>query len=385
MDALPPHDALQAIYDQGDVLARFGAAAPAASRASVLSNLRALLSNALQLNGGRYTTPYAFVRALKAGGLQAPAAVNPQAVRLLTIHGAKGLEAEAVLLLDTDTAERNAASMSVLVDWPGQALAPKKFVFLISETTPPACARQMLAAEQAARQREELNALYVAMTRAKNTLVISAIESFRQAHGSWWQRLHGLADVEHVTENASRQESYEALEFTLPDLPALPALLLIDNPPLPTPEADSPSARVGKAMHRLLERGDASALAAQLVAREFGLTSEQLQEAQSKARCIQTGAAAWAWDATVIGWQGNEVELTHEGETLRLDRLVQRQDAAHQGHWWVLDYKSAARPERQAELVAKMRTYKAALTAIYPEQVVKAAFLTADGAVIMVN
>ncbi|HQQ70074.1 MAG TPA: UvrD-helicase domain-containing protein, partial [Alicycliphilus sp.] len=40
---LPPHDALQAIYAHGDVLARFAAAAPAPQRASVLANLRALL------------------------------------------------------------------------------------------------------------------------------------------------------------------------------------------------------------------------------------------------------------------------------------------------------------------------------------------------------
>ena len=382
VDALPPHDALQAIYDQGDVLARFGAAAPAASRAAVLSNLRALLSNALQFNGGRYATPYAFVRALKAGGLQAPAAVNPDAVRLLTIHGAKGLEAEAVLLLDTDTAERNAASMSVLIDWPGQAQAPQKFVFLISESTPPACARQTLASEQAARQREELNALYVAMTRAKNTLAISSIEPYREAPGSWWQRLQGLAAEEHVAATGLGNDGAEPVEFSLPDLPAFTPII---SPPPPTPEADFPSARVGKAMHRLLERGVASETAARRVVREFGLTPEQLQEAQTKAQRIKTGAAAWAWDAAAIAWQGNEVELTHEGETFRLDRLVQRQDAAHQGHWWVLDYKSAARPERQAELVAKMRTYKAALSAIYPGQVVKAAFLTADGAVVMVD
>ena len=72
----------------------------------------ALLGVALQMSGGRFVTPYAFVRALKAGGVLAPAAVNPLAVRLLTIHGAKGLEAEAVLLLDTDTAPRSADSMS---------------------------------------------------------------------------------------------------------------------------------------------------------------------------------------------------------------------------------------------------------------------------------
>jgi ATP-dependent helicase/nuclease subunit A len=382
VDTLPPHDALQAIYDQGDVLARFGAAAPAASRAAVLSNLRALLTAALQLNGGRYATPYAFVRALKAGGLQAPAAVNASAVRLLTIHGAKGLEAKAVLLLDTDTAERNAASMSVLVDWPGQALAPQKFVFLISESKPPACAKDTLAAEQAARQREELNALYVAMTRAKTTLAVSSIEPYREAPGSWWQRLHGLAQVESVMPLEPAQEIAELSQFILPDLPSFtPA----NNPPLAGSEPDSASARVGKAMHRLLEWDDATFHTAKRVAREFGLTPEQLLDAQTKAQRIKTGAAAWAWNAAAIGWQGNEVELTHQGETFRLDRLVQRQDAPHAGHWWVLDYKSAADPERQPGLVAKMQTYKAALLAIYPDQVVKAAFLTADGAVVMVD
>ncbi len=379
VDALPPHDALQAIYDQGDVLARFGAAAPADSRAAVLSNLRALLSSALQSNGGRYATPYAFVRAIKAGGLQAPAAVNPGAVRLLTIHGAKGLEAETVLLLDTDTAERNADSMSVLIDWPGQALAPRKFVFLISESTPPACAKPTLVAEQAARQREELNALYVAMTRAKNTLAISSIKPYRDAPASWWQRLHRLAQNETVIANCPSQVSAAPVEFTLPDLPAF---VHDQSETLPVPEKDSPSARVGKAMHRLLELGEANRQVARRVMLEFALTSEQLEEAQAKARRIKTGDAAWAWDTSIVAWQGNEVELMHQGETLRLDRLVQRQDAGHQGHWWVLDYKSATRPERQAELVTKMQTYRGALLAIYPGQVVKAAFLTADGAVI---
>ncbi|NQW94427.1 MAG: UvrD-helicase domain-containing protein, partial [Polaromonas sp.] len=379
VDALPPHDALQAIYDHGDVLARFAAAAPAANRSVVLSNLRALLSAALQVDGGRYATPYAFVRALKAGGLQAPAAVNPDAVRLFTIHGAKGLEAHSVLLLDTDTAPRVAESMSVLVDWPGEALAPQKFVFLISESKPPACAVETLAAEQAARGREELNALYVAMTRAKNTLAVSSIEPYREAPGSWWQRLQGVADPAQVLAIAAQPLSDEPGEFNLPDLPVFTPLPVGESPP--EPEADSLSARAGKAMHRLLEWNDASPQAAMRVAREFGLSPEQLQDAQTKAQRIKTGAAAWAWDAAAIAWHGNEVELTHQGETFRLDRLVQRKDADHQGHWWVLDYKSAANPQRQADLVTKMQTYKAALLAIYPGEVVKAAFLTADGAV----
>ncbi len=391
LDTFPPHDALHAIYEHGDVLARFAAAAPATSRNTVLANLRALLGASLQLDGGRYATPYAFVRALKAGGLQAPAAVNPNAVRLLTIHAAKGLEAEAVLLLDTDTAERNLESMSLLIDWPGQAPAPQKFVFLVSESRPPACAQEALAAEQAARQREELNALYVALTRARATLAVSSIAPFREAPHSWWQRLHPLSSEVAVPKPASALDDAldkemsmrKASTFELPDLPVAPLLEKSTTNSIAVDE-DSASARVGKAMHRLLERGAVSDVQTQRVASEFRLDPAQAKEAAAAARRILAGEGAWAWDDAVIAWQGNEIELTHAGQTLRLDRLVQRKDAAHAGHWWVLDYKSTNDPLRQPQLLEQLRNYRQAVEQIYPGAIVKAAFLTGQGALVEV-
>jgi ATP-dependent helicase/nuclease subunit A len=74
----------------------------------------------------------------------------PQAVRLLTVHGAKGLEARCVLLLDTDTRPQKAETMGVLVDWPGEKTEPAGFVFLASESSPPPSAEAALAAEQQA-------------------------------------------------------------------------------------------------------------------------------------------------------------------------------------------------------------------------------------------
>jgi DNA helicase/exodeoxyribonuclease V, subunit A (EC 3.1.11.5) len=68
--------------------------------------------------------------------------------------------------------------------------------------------------------------------------------------------------------------------------------------------------------------------------------------------------------------------LNHQGVSLRLDRLVRRKDVPE---WWVLDYKSAAEPQRQTELVAQLQTYRAAVQAIYPDETVNAAFLTAQG------
>jgi len=392
VDSLPPHDALQAIYDDGDVLARFAAAAPPVQRPVVLANLRALLAVALGLDGGRYATPYGFVRALKAGGTLAPATVSDGAVRLLTIHGAKGLEAEAVLLLDTDTAERNADSMGVLIDWPGEAAMPQKFVFLVSESRPPACAAESLAAEQLARRREELNAMYVALTRARHTLVISSIEPYRATTDSWWQRLHPLAQAiapPLATDNPSAAALVcpvtDGSVFDLLCLPALPAGLTASAPALLADE-DSASARTGKAMHRLLEWGGAlSDLRIAAVTREFALSPAQAERASALAGRIRAGEGAWAWQDEVVAWQGNEVDLIHEGQALRLDRLVQRKDAGHEGHWWVLDYKSADAPERQPSLMTQMQAYRAAVQRAYPGATVKAAFFTGLGKVVEIS
>ena len=394
VDTLPPHDALQAIYDDGDVLARFAAAVPPVQRRAVLANLRALLAVALDLDGGRYATPYGLVRALKAGGTLAPATVSDGAVRLLTIHGAKGLEAEAVLLLDTDTAERSAESMGVLIDWPGEATGPQKFVFLVSESRPPACAAEAVAAEQLARRREELNALYVALTRARHTLVISSIEPYRATTDSWWHRLHPLTQAmpapladDVPVSTALDADSGVFNLLTLPELPA--ALVPIATPSTPlTPsqrDEDSASARTGKAMHRLLEwGGDLTGTEVAAVAREFALSPSQAMRACALAQRIMAGEGAWAWHGDVVAWHGNELDLVHEGQALRLDRLVQRKDAGHEGHWWVLDYKSAFTPALQAGLIAQMQQYRAAVQQAYPGATVQAAFLTGRGELVRV-
>ena len=390
IDTLPPHDALQRIYDDGDVLARFAAAAPAAQRALVLANLRAVLSVALAVDGGRYLTPYRFVRLLKAGGTPVPATLDASAVRLLTVHGAKGLEADAVLLLDTDTPERAAESMGVLIDWPGESPAPERFVFLLSESRPSACAADLLASEQQARRREELNALYVAMTRARATLVVSAIVPHRDAGSSWWQRLCRVA----VEAPAAAPVlpmlagTPAGTAFNLPVLPKLagasPAWADVAKPAVSLRD-DPASRRIGLAMHRLLEWGGAASPGqCAAVAREFALSPAQTHEAAEIARRILNGDGAWAWQADRLGWQGNEVELLHGGQLLRLDRLVQRLETSHAGHWWVLDYKSALIPEQQAGLLAQMQVYRAAVQQAYPGATVKAAFLTGQGTVVEV-
>lgn len=433
---LPPHDALDAIYRDGDVLARYAASVPAAQRHTVLQRLRTLPMQALALDGGRYPNPYEWVRALRAAASseRAPAETNPQAVRLLTVHGAKGLEASLVLLLNTDAERDKTRSMEILIDWPGQHSHPQQLVFLESGRTPPPSAQALLDQEKAAARREEHNAWYVAMTRAARVLALSASEPHNGHPESWWQQMQqtGLAQplplqddgtvalptelaaavlrdsAAHTkialsapatassTDWAQSAQTTRASTIQLPQLPVLsasaaqaataPATLL----PL-VGSADAArqlQATLGEAMHQVLEwqrPGQAWAAPQQQAARQalalqYGLNPHQIEQVLQRAQTILQGEGAWAWDPEQIDWQANEVDIAWQGQCWRIDRLVHRQaqgDAP--AAWWVLDFKSALAPHTQAALQTQLTTYRQAVQALHPQEPVFAAFLTAEG------
>jgi ATP-dependent helicase/nuclease subunit A len=392
VDALPPHDALAAIYHDGDVLARFAAAAPVALRQSMLANLRGLIVASLELDGARYATPYALVRALRAGGMRAPAVASRDAVQLLTVHGAKGLEAGLVLLLDCDNPAQRSQTMGVLVMWPGEKKVPDRFVFVASEKSPSACITDDLATERAARQREELNALYVATTRARTQLVLSGVTAATPNPQSWWSRLspwcEPIADEAAVGNAASSVALPVAPHFSLPEWPAALAATKASGvvaKPVKAP-AEARASAFGQAMHRLLEWArpgvPIAVIHVHAVQREFLLTPAEGREAAAMAERIRAGAAAWVWDTAAIDWHGNEVTLFHAGQTLRIDRLVRHRDSAV---WWVLDYKSAARPERDPALIAQIHLYRAAVQSAYPRGTVRSAFLTGQGEMVLIE
>ena len=114
--------------------------------------------------------------------------------------------------------------------------------------------------------------------------------------------------------------------------------------------------------------------------RRFGITPEQAARADALARRIFTGEAAWAWSPEHVLEAFDEVELIHQGQRLRIDRLVRRRAGDGEPEaWWVLDYKSAAHPERDAAKQDQLARYRAAIERLHPESVVRVVFLSGDG------
>lgn len=383
--ALPPHDALSRIVREGDLLARYAHAAPMEQRAAVLAQLQALLSLSLQHEGGRYLTAYRLVRAVRAGGLTLAPVAAPGAVRLLTIHGAKGLEAHTVLLLDTHAAPSRPENTGVLVDWPGESAHPQRFVFLTSEKAAPQCAQPLLDAERRARSLEELNALYVAMTRAANRLVVSHFEPHQvPTQTTWWERLSAVASALDGPMPEAASASSEAEPWSLP---TLPALQLAPEPVQRESVGDDEAARWGQAVHRLLQwcptpvaGFDWDETHQRAIERAHGLDAVRSAAALAAARRIVRGEAAWAWDPARIEHWGNEVDLVHQGQALRIDRLVrERGNGVGTGAWWVIDFKSHEAPHTVAAHREQLLGYRAALLANEPTQPVRLAFITAQG------
>ena len=393
--SLPPHDLLDQIVDQGQVLARVAAAVPAARRRGALHAVNALLAASLQHEGGRFSSVYGLVRALRSGRLSAPGVAPADAVQLLTVHGAKGLEARAVVVADADPERRKVLRAAVLVDWPVNQRNPRRVAFVRSESDMAPSLRDAWSEETAAQDREELNGLYVAMTRAREWLVFSRTEPhLRDAGRPWWARVESQA----TAWDPQVQVAPPPAAFV--DVAVLPAYT---RPPAPSKEGrppdevtrDDAAARLGRAVHRVLEwaAGPLGAqtratlpAASQAATALFGLPPQRAARVEQLAAAVlHSPDCQRFFEGPALRWVGNEVPVEWAGEALRIDRLVALQEAgAAAPTWWVLDYKLQAEPSTVEAYREQMRRYMAAVAALQPGDTVRGAFITGRGQVVEV-
>jgi ATP-dependent helicase/nuclease subunit A len=393
---LPPHDLLDRVVHEGALRERVAATVAPERRLAALDAIDAVLGQALLLDGARYATPYNFVRALRRRAISVAPPTQSDAVQLLTIHGAKGLEARVVFVMDGDPQAGNPETTTLLVDWPVDAPAPRRCAFVYSESACPASLQALLDDERAAREREELNGLYVAMSRARERLVFSATEPLRPVPGlSWRQRLDPW--VQRWTPAEPHASAPDGTgDRTVARLKALPLLGATATPPMPHDAsrselaADTEQTRLGKAVHRLLEwasgaapDGAAADLGELARAAAFEFASTPAQVERLARTILQSPAARRFFGGPTLRWGGNEVPVGDAGDVLRIDRLVLLDDpAGTDPTWWVLDYKLQHAPQQLEAYRAQLLRYRDAVRRAQPGAPVRCAFLSGAGEVI---
>lgn len=444
-DRIPVHDLLDRIYFEADVPERYAAAAPAHLRTRVAANLIRLLDLALEADGGRFPSLTRFLSRLEVlteeenESLGAGAGTGADQVRLLTIHGAKGLESPVVFLLDAARdPETREARAEVLIDWPLEESRPARFLLLARRNEADSASRAMAHAQARAAFQEETNLLYVALTRAQQYLFVSGCEAGRRKGdgpgraGDAGRGWYGWIEQRFAQAHAGGNADLKVQRITLPGdgetinlcgaithgLPPavvtaqapLPGAIRVDPaltrpfqpravmPDVPPEEGDnervigadvrllSAAKQRGVVIHRMLERLTAAHTtrerARQEVWHEFGtdLAGESLQAYWTEA-CAVLDAPDFArfFDARFYAEARNEVVVVYEDNGIAItgviDRLLITKDKLV-----LIDYKthhasSATLPALAAVYAAQLRQYAGALHALWPDRPVEALLL----------
>ncbi|MCK5444294.1 MAG: ATP-binding domain-containing protein, partial [Rhodospirillaceae bacterium] len=346
-------------------------------------------------------------------------------VRVMTVHGAKGLEANVVFLPDTCTKPGHQTDEKI--QWRIDAEQEDAPVILWSPVKQmrPKLVEQMILDARAVREREYRRLLYVAMTRARDRLYICGFaRESGPADGSWYELVTDAVmergkEIEVDGETIWRYETDqqhepeiepargETVQATLPDWALVPpqpeamppsplapsradeTAAAASEPAAQSPFADGNTVRFkrGLLIHKLLELLPTIATEQRLEA-ALGWLSQpihELDETSITGIARETLAVLEAPEFAPLFGTGGHSEAPIVGVAMgrvvsgRIDRLVINEDEV-----LIVDYKTNRPPPHKVADVAsvylqQMATYRTLLEQIYPTRAIRCFLLWTDG------
>ena len=346
-------------------------------------------------------------------------------VRVMTVHGSKGLQAPIVILADATGAPGDPGDLA-LVDDPfglGDAVERARKVPLppLSKEERKGPIAEAEAAAKVAAMQEHWRLLYVALTRAEEALFIGGSLNKNEAkkglphEDSWYARLAPLfegAPVDDPLWHWRKEWGYRAdplvpddtLDAQGPEAPELPRWMTTPigpeprpprplapsaageeagaEPPLP-PDAMRHAARRGSLIHRLLERLpdvpelERAAAASRWLARQAGDLGDDLRAEMLAASMAVIDHPDFAAIFSPQALAEVPLAATVDGVVVAgtADRLL-----IEETRITVVDFKTTRRPpvsvaEIPRATLRQMAAYVAALEAIYPGREVRAGVL----------
>jgi ATP-dependent helicase/nuclease subunit A len=230
--------------------------------------------------------------------------------------------------------------------------------------------------------REDLNLLYVAMTRAKQALLVSG--SGERIAGAWYDRVaNSLAES---GENPLLTAQAVVAAAHAPHTPGAVDVRLTRILPTGMRKAViSDAQRRGIWLHGLLQHFAPSSdsprpqagegLGEREAVQQLGIPAAQMPALRQQAeQLLSLPHLARFFDAGQYRTASNELAYVNaRGETRRIDRLVEFDHEV-----WVLDYKTGAESD-PAPYREQMQEYRTAMQAVYAGKNVRCALVFADG------
>ncbi len=300
------------------------------------------------------------------------------AVRIMSIHGAKGLEAPIVYLPDTT----DIPILKHAVHWDSAASMP---VSTRSSILLPAMLQPLKTQEKEAMQQEYHRLLYVAITRAEEQLYMFGTEPDRLKEAPhYYAVLEASLQALSADETEDGVLAYGTAPQQLADV-VIPAKI----PSATAALKSAPAIAHSTSQHAIIKHNenhtvnknnesDIAAMQGTQLHRivELYCSNNQLTAAQSieslgeempnKTEWVQKLEAlfndqtlAWIFDKA----QGkSEVPIIYEGRLYRIDRLVR-----HNNIWHIIDYKSHSNTTITDDIKQQLNMYKSALSMLHPE------------------
>ena len=189
---LPVHDLLDRIYSEGNVVERYQAAFPPHLQQRVQANLDRFMELALEIDSGRYPSLVLFLSRLRSlrqhaqDMLDEPPPLTENSVRIMTIHAAKGLEAAAVFLANSASSHTRTSPCRAVINWPSDTGKPVSYFVTGKKSGMDTWSRSLIDKSEQEELQEEVNLLYVALTRAKQLLFVSGCAPNKGGNLGWY-------------------------------------------------------------------------------------------------------------------------------------------------------------------------------------------------------
>ena len=391
-DRIPVHDLLNYIFSSWNILDRYRAATDNSESQHICGRLNQLLQQSLDIESGRYSSISRFLRKIKETNPEALFISDNEktnAVEIMTVHGSKGLESPIVFIADSGPSTEPPEQFSAITRWPASSELPNLFMLGCKKSSMSNAAQQVKDNTNLS-SNEGLNLLYVALTRAKQILIMTGVNVKRSSNEGWHYQCRTALGIEKDNNEVWSREHLSAPSLDTIESPSsllseisndytnLFAPITSSMKNLIAPERVSTEALEGTLIHKLLEIltqspkiSDQALLNRVNLETNTNITIEQLKPLKKEAsNCLNSINLEDIFKLEANRQIHHEVTVastSNKNQINIIDQMIVSDDLV-----WIIDFKTQAdisedsAHDEAKKFTGQLKRYTDAVQPLYP-------------------